>query len=183
MKQSAEQRPIPSVQRKAAIALGAALDHSGHVDVAPIPDFDLDKTIFQTLEGAIPRHVIRTRIAKAVQWDRYHVERRLLVWLRRDIHTSLLGKLLIALSDYAEYDPALYAIMNVWAEAPPDTLVLPDVQRGYVQRACAAGATLEYREYPGEDHLSLVKADGAYARDLLAWTQARFAGTPARGCR
>ncbi|MCA9533436.1 MAG: hypothetical protein KC593_07160 [Myxococcales bacterium] len=74
MKQSAEQAPIPSVQRKAAIALGAALDHSGHVDVAPIPDFDLDKTIFQTLEGAIPRHVIRTRIAKAVQWDRPKAE-------------------------------------------------------------------------------------------------------------
>lgn len=69
------------------------------------------------------------------------------------------------------------------AQGDRDTLVLPDVQRGYVQRACAAGATLEYREYPGEDHLSLVKADGAYARDLLAWTQARFAGAPARGCR
>ncbi|MCA9573936.1 MAG: hypothetical protein R3B40_02265 [Polyangiales bacterium] len=74
MKQSAEQRPIPSVQRKAAIALGAALDHSGDVAVAPIPDFDLDRTIFQTLEKAAPRYVIKTRIAKTTAWDRPKAE-------------------------------------------------------------------------------------------------------------
>lgn len=79
--------------------------------------------------------------------------------------------------------PPLTPIPAWIAQGDRDTLVLPDVQRGYVQRACAAGAMLEYREYPGEDHLSRVKADGAYARDLLAWTQARFAGAPARGCR
>jgi hypothetical protein len=39
---------------------------------------------------------------KAVQWDRYHVERRLLVWLRRDIHTSVLGKLLKKLRFYTD---------------------------------------------------------------------------------
>ena len=74
--------------------------------------------------------------------------------------------------------------LSAWiAQGDRDTLVLPDIQRGYVQRACAAGAKLDYREYRGEDHLSLVKADGPYARDLLAWTRARFAGAPAKGCR
>ena len=51
----------------------------------------------------------------------------LVTWRVTLEHQRLLGKLLIALSDYAEEDPALYAIMNVWAQAPPDTLVLPDI--------------------------------------------------------
>ncbi|MCO4748080.1 MAG: hypothetical protein KC912_25020 [Proteobacteria bacterium] len=68
MKQSAEERPDPSYQRKAAIAHGAAIDHAGKVTVEPIPDFDLDKTIFQTLEGSAARFVMRTRVGKEVQW-------------------------------------------------------------------------------------------------------------------
>lgn len=69
MKQSAEERPNPSLQRKAAIAHGAALDHAGTVRVTPIANFDLDRTIFQTLEGAAPRFVMKTRIAKEAHWD------------------------------------------------------------------------------------------------------------------
>ncbi|MEZ4318718.1 MAG: hypothetical protein R3F61_14485 [Myxococcota bacterium] len=68
MKQSAAERPDPSFQRKAAIAHGAALDHAGDVTVAPIPGFDLDRTIFQTLEGRASRYVIQKRIAKDVFW-------------------------------------------------------------------------------------------------------------------
>ena len=69
MKQSPGERPDPSLQRKAAIALGAAVDHRGEVMVAPIPNFDLDRTIFTTLEGRIPRFVMRTRIAKEPHWN------------------------------------------------------------------------------------------------------------------
>jgi hypothetical protein len=69
MKQSAEDRPIPSVQRKAAIASGRAVDHAGRVRVEPIEDFDLSRTIFDTLEGAAPRYVIKKRIAKEVHWE------------------------------------------------------------------------------------------------------------------
>ena len=69
MKQSAEQRPMASLQRKAAVVQGAALDHSGQVQVTPIANFDLNRTIFQTLEGAAPRFVIKTRIAKHAQWN------------------------------------------------------------------------------------------------------------------
>jgi len=69
MKQSPGERPDPSLQRKAAIALGAAVDHRGEVMVTPIPNFDLDRTIFTTLEGRIPRFVMRTRIAKEPHWS------------------------------------------------------------------------------------------------------------------
>lgn len=63
------ERPVPSLQRKAAIATGAAVDHRGEVLVAPIPDFDLGRTIFKTLEGTLPRFVMRTRIAKEAHWS------------------------------------------------------------------------------------------------------------------
>lgn len=69
MKQSAQKRPDPTTQRKAAIAHGAALDHAGRVRVEPIPDFDLNRTIFQTLEGSAARYVMRTRVGKEVYWN------------------------------------------------------------------------------------------------------------------
>jgi hypothetical protein len=69
MKQSAAQRPDPTTQRKAAIARGAALEHTGEVRVEPIPNFDLDRTIFKTLEGGLARFVMTTRVAKEVHWD------------------------------------------------------------------------------------------------------------------
>lgn len=69
MKQSAAQRPEPSFQRKAAIAHGAAMEHTGHVVVEPIPNFDLDRTIFQTLEGKAARFVMSKRVGKEVYWD------------------------------------------------------------------------------------------------------------------
>lgn len=69
MKQSAAERPDPTTQRKAAIARGAALEHTGMVRVEAIPDFDLDRTIFKTLEGNAARFVITTRVAKEAHWD------------------------------------------------------------------------------------------------------------------
>jgi hypothetical protein len=69
MKQSAAEIPVHNFQRKSAIANGGVADHAGLVQVSPIPDFDLDRTIFNTLEGKLPRFVIRTRIAKEVHWS------------------------------------------------------------------------------------------------------------------
>ena len=66
--QRATDRPDPSVQRKAAIARGAALDHAGAVTVRPLADFDIDRTIFQTLEGRLARYVVRKRVGKGVAW-------------------------------------------------------------------------------------------------------------------
>ena len=58
-----------SIQRKAAIAWGKCTDHQGQVTISPIPNFDLDKTIFTTLEGKLPRMVIEAKIAKSVLWN------------------------------------------------------------------------------------------------------------------
>lgn len=69
MKQSPAKRPDPTLQRKAAIVNGGIVDHAGRVRVEPIPDFDLDRTIFQTLEGTLPRFVMSRRIAKTVSFD------------------------------------------------------------------------------------------------------------------
>ncbi len=69
MKQSAAERPDPTTQRKAAIARGAALEHNGKVRVEPIPNFDLNRTIFKTLEGSAPRFVMNTRVGIEAHWD------------------------------------------------------------------------------------------------------------------
>lgn len=69
MKQSAADRPDPTLLRKAAIVNGGVADYAGKVQVEPIDNFDLDKTIFQTLEGALPRFIMKRRIAKDVRWN------------------------------------------------------------------------------------------------------------------
>ena len=68
MKQNAADIPVHNFQRKAAIATGSVRDHAGRVRVSQIKNFDLDRTIFNTLEGMLPRFVMRTRIAKEVVW-------------------------------------------------------------------------------------------------------------------
>ena len=78
MTQNAAEIPVHNLQRKAAIAAGAVKDHRGAVEVRAISGFDLNRTIFNTLEGALPRYVIQTRIAKEHAWSdetRERVER------------------------------------------------------------------------------------------------------------
>jgi len=58
-----------SVQRKAAIAWGKGTDHAGSVNITPIAGFDLNKTIFSTLEGKLPRLFMEAKIAKSVSWN------------------------------------------------------------------------------------------------------------------
>lgn len=69
MKQTAADKPVHSYQRKAAIVTGGIADYADRVHVKPIEDFDLNRTIFNTLEGDLPRKVIQTRIAKQVTWN------------------------------------------------------------------------------------------------------------------
>lgn len=69
MKQTAADIPVHSYQRKAAIVSGGIADHAGKAHVRPIKNFDLNRTIFNTLEGNLPRAVMQTRIAKDVTWD------------------------------------------------------------------------------------------------------------------
>ena len=51
-----------SVQRKAAIAWGKGTDHAGSVNITPIAGFDLNKTIFSTLVGKLPRLFMEAKI-------------------------------------------------------------------------------------------------------------------------
>lgn len=64
-----------------------------------------------------------------------------------------------------------------------DELVLPQVQRDYVEQQCASGQPLEYRTYPERHHLSVVEADSPAIPDLFGWTEDRLAGTaPTDNC-
>ncbi|WP_107764817.1 lipase family protein [Nocardioides terrigena] len=66
------------------------------------------------------------------------------------------------------------------AQGEDDQLVLPTAQAEYVEERCADGGQVEYRTYPGKDHVPLVEADSPYIDDLVAWTQDRLDGKPAR---
>ena len=56
-------------QRKAAIAWGKATDHAGRVYIKPMEHFNLNKTIFSTLESKLSRALIQSKIAKDIFWD------------------------------------------------------------------------------------------------------------------
>jgi alpha-beta hydrolase superfamily lysophospholipase len=64
------------------------------------------------------------------------------------------------------------------AQGEDDSLILPSMQAAYVRQRCASGALLEYRSYPGRNHLGLVGADSELIPDLLQWTQDRLDGRP-----
>ena len=70
------------------------------------------------------------------------------------------------------------------AQGEIDDLVLPQVQKGYVEARCSAGQRIDYRTYPGRDHVSVVAADSPLAPELLQWTRDRFDGKAATSnCR
>ncbi|MEN9647084.1 MAG: hypothetical protein RL238_3753 [Actinomycetota bacterium] len=62
------------------------------------------------------------------------------------------------------------------AQGEADSLVVPAVQADYVAARCDAGQPIDYRTYPGLDHVPLVETGSALLPDLFEWTQARFDG-------
>ena len=58
-----------SIQRQFSLTHGGGKDHAGTVSVSPIADFNLDSTIFTTLEGALPRLFMTAKIAKTTSWN------------------------------------------------------------------------------------------------------------------
>lgn len=60
-----------------------------------------------------------------------------------------------------------------------DDLISLKLQKGYVASWCAAGQAMDYREYEGRDHLTVVAADSPMVKDLLQWSRDRLAGKPA----
>ena len=59
-----------------------------------------------------------------------------------------------------------------------DTLISPSSQAAYVGGRCASGQSVDYRTYPGRDHVGLMRADSPALPDLIDWTQQRFSGGP-----
>lgn len=64
------------------------------------------------------------------------------------------------------------------AQGLADDIIAPSSQNTYAAGQCTAGSDLEYRTYPGLGHMTLIADDSPATTDLLAWTQARFAGAP-----
>jgi dienelactone hydrolase len=64
------------------------------------------------------------------------------------------------------------------AQGSDDDLVQASLQYRYVAARCAAGQPIDYRIYPGRDHVSLVAGHAALDADLVAWSRDRFAGAP-----
>lgn len=60
-----------------------------------------------------------------------------------------------------------------------DDTVPAAVQTPYATRLCAAGATLTYRLYAGEGHVSITDPTSPLTQDLITWTANRFAGRAA----
>ena len=70
------------------------------------------------------------------------------------------------------------------AQGEADSLVRPAVQARFVKTLCAAGQSLQYRVYPGRDHLGVVADDSPLIPELLSWTEHRIQGrTEPPGCR
>lgn len=64
------------------------------------------------------------------------------------------------------------------AQGSADDLVLPGIQRRFVQDRCKAGQTIDYRAYESLDHVALVGRSSPLVADLVQWSRDRFAGRP-----
>ena len=67
------------------------------------------------------------------------------------------------------------------AQGGSDSLIVPEVQAGFVAGLCSAGNDVEHRSYPGRDHVALVRADSPLLPELIDWTGDRFDGRPFSG--
>jgi len=64
-----------NLQRKAALVAGGAVDHAGRVRVVPMDDFDMGRTIFGSLEGRLPRMMMRDKLGRQAYWSDQAVAR------------------------------------------------------------------------------------------------------------
>jgi acetyl esterase/lipase len=53
---------------------------------------------------------------------------------------------------------------------------LMDLQRRFVAARCAAGQRMDFRAYPGQDHVSVMASNSRLVPDLIDWTRDRLAG-------
>lgn len=62
------------------------------------------------------------------------------------------------------------------AQGLADPLIKPAVQQEWVDARCAAGEPIDYRTYPGLNHMTLVAADSPLTPQLVEWTLERWSG-------
>src|SRR5690606_36874390 len=71
------------------------------------------------------------------------------------------------------------AVPVLLAQGLADPLIAPAAQQEYVDERCASGQAIDYRTYPGRDHMGVVTGDSPLLPELMTWTKERFAGLPA----
>lgn len=62
------------------------------------------------------------------------------------------------------------------AQGLADPLILPSMQQSWINGRCEAGDPIDYRTYPGLDHMSLVTENSPLIPQLVQWTLARWHG-------
>lgn len=68
-------------------------------------------------------------------------------------------------------------LLVAWGGA--DGLIPASIQRHYVSVLCSQAAALDYQQYPGRAHDSVLQGRSPLLPELIRWTVARLAGTPA----
>jgi pimeloyl-ACP methyl ester carboxylesterase len=72
-----------------------------------------------------------------------------------------------------------FAMPVLLAQGEADDLVVPALQKAFVEGLCKTGQPVRYRTYGGRDHISLVAEDSPLAAEAIGWTRDRFAEKPA----
>jgi acetyl esterase/lipase len=62
------------------------------------------------------------------------------------------------------------------AQGGDDEVIAARIQDAYVASLCASGQPLEYRTYPGKNHMGVLGEESALPEDLAQWTKDRLDG-------
>lgn len=92
------------------------------------------------------------------------------IWSGGDLTGSLRERALQNVPTIAPRAPVLIA------QGENDTAIPRQVQDDYVAGRCAQGWDVDYRTYPGLDHMPLVEPDSEAIDDVFLWTATLFAG-------
>ncbi len=79
--------------------------------------------------------------------------------------------------------PPTTTVPVLLGQGEADSLISPDMQAAFASAQCQAGVAIDYRTYPGLDHVPLVQAGSPAVDDLFSWTREALAGTaPTAAC-
>jgi alpha-beta hydrolase superfamily lysophospholipase len=72
------------------------------------------------------------------------------------------------------------AVPVLLAQGDRDRTVPVTIQNAYVRQECATGTRVDYRVYPGRDHVGIFDGSSPLVPELMQWSQDRLNGVPAR---